>query len=186
VRLLGGGFQNANPERGRFRDLLKVSVVNLVRNNWSRKNRRPAQGGMEELADARLQSADVQWLAGWRATLLDNAWEGLRQHERLHKGSMVWTVLRLRADHPDDDSVQLAERLSAALGRPVRPDALRQQLHRARMRFAQLLLEEVARSVEPPTPERVEEELIEIGLMDYVRDFLPPDWRQTGELSVDC
>jgi hypothetical protein len=26
-------------------------------------------------------------------------------------------------------------------------------------------------------PERIEEELIEVGLMEYVQDFLPPDWR---------
>ena len=181
VRLLSGTFQNANPQRGRFRDLLKVSVVNLVRNFWSRKARHTLQEGVAELADGRLKAAEEQWLAGWRATLLDNAWKLLQQHERSQQGSMAWTVLRLRADHPEEDSSQLAARLSTALGRTMRADSLRQQLHRARHRFAQLLIEEVARHVEPPTPELVEEELIDIGLMDYVRDFLH---RLTGAKQV--
>ena len=183
VRLLSGNFHRADPQRGRFRDLLKVSVANLVRNFWSRKGRRAGDlHDVSQLADGAEDAADAQWLAGWRSTLLDNAWAALQNHERSHKGSITYTVLRLRADHPDDDSPQLAERLSTAVGKTVRADALRQQLHRARLRFAQFLIEEVARSVDPPTPERVEEELIEIGLIDYVRDFLPPDWHETGSL----
>ena len=82
----------------------------------------------------------------------------------------------LRADHPDDDSEQQAARLSQATGKTFRADAARQQLRRARARFAELLLEEIARTLDQPTPERVQEELIELGLMDYVRDFL-----STGE-----
>jgi hypothetical protein len=183
VRLLSGNFHRADPERGRFRDLLKVAVANLVRNFWSRKGRRAGDlHDVARLADGAEDVADVQWLAGWRATLLENAWTALQSHERSHRGSIAYTVLRLRADNPDDDSPRLAERLSAVLGKPVRADALRQQLHRARLRFAQFLIEEVARSVHAPTPERVEEELIEVGLSDYVRDFLPPDWRETGSL----
>jgi RNA polymerase sigma factor (sigma-70 family) len=183
VRLLSGGFHNANPQRGRFRDFLKVAVLNLVRQYWNQQKRRPQQAEIEELVDRASQAVEEQWLAGWRDTLLDQSWERLKQHEQTQQGSMAWTVLRLRADHPDDDSNQLAKRVSSALGRPVRSDTMRQHLYRARWRFAQLLIEEVARNVEPPTPEEVEEELIEIGLMEYVRDFLPPDWRKTGELK---
>src|SRR5215467_9141490 len=118
---------------------------------------------------------DDQLLATWRRSLLDMTWSALEEYQRAHKGSVSFTLLRLRADFPDDDSEQLAARLSDVLGRKVRADAVRQQLRRARLRFAQLLLEEVARGLDDPTPERVEEELVEIGLMDYVGDFLPPD-----------
>jgi hypothetical protein len=183
VRLLSGNFHRADPARGRFRDMLKVAVANLVRSFWSKRGRRAGDlHDVSQLADGSDETADAQWLAGWRSTLLDNAWAALQDHERSHEGSIAYKVLRLRADYPDDDSPQLAERLSVALGRLVRPEALRQQLHRARWRFAQFLIAEVARSVEAPTPERVEEELIEVGLIDYVRDFLPPDWHETGEL----
>ena len=40
VRLLAGDFAGADPQRGRFRDLLKVAVRNMVHNYWSRSNRR--------------------------------------------------------------------------------------------------------------------------------------------------
>ena len=45
-----------------------------------------------------------------------------------------------------------------------------------------LLTEEIARCLDDPTPERVEEELAESGLLEYVRDFLSPAWRTRGEL----
>src|SRR5688500_86825 len=40
VKMLQGNFAGADPERGRFRDLLKVAVRNLVKNRWARENRR--------------------------------------------------------------------------------------------------------------------------------------------------
>jgi hypothetical protein len=111
-------------------------------------------------------------------------WAALQAFEREHPGSIAWTLLRLRADCPDEDSNELAARLSEAIGRTVQPAAVRQQLRRARLRFAQLVIEGIARGLDNPTPERVEEELIEVRLMEYVRDFLPPDWRQRGELRA--
>ena len=163
-----------------------MAVTNLVRNFWAKKGRRAGDvHDVDQLMDSAGERADAEYLEGWCATLLDSAWTSLAGHERSNKGSIACTVLRLRVDNPDDDSPQLAGRLSAMLGKPVRPDALRQQFHRARLRFAEFLIEEVARSVDPPTPERVEEELIEVGLIDYVREFLPPDWRETGTLVPD-
>jgi DNA-directed RNA polymerase specialized sigma24 family protein len=186
VRMLRGDFARAAPERGRFRDYLAVAARNLVKAYWSRKARQTGQDlDVNQFAapEADESPYDDQLIATWRRSLLDMAWSALEEYQRTHKGSVSFTLLRLRADFPDDDSEQLAARLSEILGRPVRADAVRQQLRRARLRFAEFLLEEVARGLDDPTPERVEEELIEIGLMDYVRDFLPPDWRTRGELQ---
>jgi len=186
VRILRGDFAGANPERGRFRDLLKVAVRNMVRTSWSRKQRRagvdldvsqvPAAEGRQE------HGSDQEWNAGWQRSVLQVTWGALEAYERSHPGTVAWTLLRLRSEHPDDDSAQLAARLSQATGRTFRADAMRQQLRRARLRFAELLVEEIARGLDNPTPERVEDELIEVGLMEYVRGFLPPDWRSKGEL----
>jgi hypothetical protein len=54
----------------------------------------------------------------------------------------------------------------------LRPDAFRKQLSRARPFFADLLRQEVAQTLDDATPEMVEEELIETGLMPYLRDLL--------------
>jgi DNA-directed RNA polymerase specialized sigma24 family protein len=185
VRLLNGDFAGADPERGRFRDYLAVAARNLVRSYWERKGRgRGAAVDVEQLpAAAGASPCDEQFLSAWRKSMLDRAWAALEEYQRTHTSSVSWTMLRLRADHPDEDSAQLAARLSRATGRPFRAAAMRQQLRRARLRFAQFLLEEVARGLNDPTPERVEEELIDTGLIDYVRDFLPPDWRTRGELQ---
>ena len=32
------------------------------------------------------------------------------------------------------------------------------------------------------TPDEIEEGLIDLGLIEYVRPFLPDDWRENGEL----
>ena len=81
-------------------------------------------------------------------------------------------MLRLRADHPELPSPQLAERLAAELGRPMTADGVRQALHRARGRFAELLLDEVAQSLTAPDPEQLEQELIDLRLLSYCQPAL--------------
>jgi RNA polymerase sigma-70 factor (ECF subfamily) len=69
-------------------------------------------------------------------------------------------------------SPQLAEQLSVQLGKTLTAAGVRQLLHRARQRFAALLLDEVAHSVANPTIEQLAEELAELGLLDYCRPAL--------------
>lgn len=66
----------------------------------------------------------------------------------------------------------MAEQLSADLGKPLRADAVRQTLHRAREKFAALLLDEVLHTLREPTVETLEAELIDIGLLEYCRPAL--------------
>jgi DNA-directed RNA polymerase specialized sigma24 family protein len=187
VRLMRGDFAGADSRRGRFRDLLGASVRNMVRNFWNKQNRRRGanldlayvEGGSVDPAAA----ADAGWLAHWQSSVLDLAWHALEESQRATPGNVFYTLLRLRAEHPDDDSSRLAELLTRATGKSFRADNVRQQLRRARLRFAELLLEEIARGLAEPTPENVQEELVALGLMDYVRDFLPRDWKTRGELA---
>ena len=175
VRLLAGDFAGADPARGRFRDLLKVAIRNMIRNRWAQqKRRRSVDVDIAHLPDGRDDEDEQRWLSQWRESVLDLAWRSLEQYENTRPGSVAYTVLRLRSDYPDDSSEQLAERLSQAVGRPVRSDACRQRLHRARSQFADLLIAEVARGLNDPTPERIEEELAALGLID----LLPSDWRE--------
>jgi len=184
VKLLRGSFAKADPTRGRFRDLLIVATHNLVRTYWSRKLSRPAADIDLAAVAARTEASSLEEeeTAVWRAAVLDQAWKALERYEKGHPGSVAWTLLRLRADHPDADMEALAARLAEKTGRTLELPAVRQQLRRCRLRFAQALLEEVAAGLDEPTPQRVEEELRELGLLDYVGDFLPADWRTTGAL----
>jgi RNA polymerase sigma-70 factor (ECF subfamily) len=179
VRLLRGQFAAATPERGRFRRMLAVAAHNLVRNYWQRQRRQAGVDlDMQAVADEETSpAADAEAAATWRQSVLDLAWRSLEEFERAHPGNIAWTVLRLRADFPEADSEELARRLSERAGRFFRATAMRQQLRRARKRFAEMLLDEVRRTLDDPTPEQIQEELIEVGLMEYVQDFLPEDWR---------
>jgi RNA polymerase sigma factor (sigma-70 family) len=181
VRLLSGDFAGADPNRGRFRDLLKVSVRNMARNHWAKENRRrPAAVDVDEIAGNDGSSDDPNWLASWRQNALDLTWSALESFERSQPDSSAVVLLRLRAAFPDASSEELAERLSEKTKKSVTPEAARQQLRRARVKFAELLIEEIADGLEDASPDDVEEELAALGLMDYVRDLLPADWKQRG------
>jgi hypothetical protein len=186
LRGLQRGFVRTESLRGRFRDYLKTAVRNAALTHFRR--RQPQAYG--DLADLQLTApddtpvtADEEWAAQWRECVLSRSWQALDQHQRQSPGNLFYTVLRLSCDHPEEDSKALAARASAKVGRLVRSDAFRKQVSRARRHFAELLVAEVAQTLEDPNPEQVEEELIEIGLMEYVRDFLPADWRSRGQLT---
>ena len=180
LRVLKHGFVRVHREGGRFRDYLKIAVRNAALNHLQRKVK-PTQGAMKPLlvpaADLPQSATDQEWTAYWRQALLERAWKALQRHESRTSGNLAYTVLRLVLDHPEDDSEALAARVSESLGHPFRADAFRKQLSRARRLFARLLVIEVTRTLDCPTPEKVEEELSELGLMRYVRRFLPADWR---------
>jgi RNA polymerase sigma-70 factor (ECF subfamily) len=59
------------------------------------------------------------------------------------------------------------------LGKTLTEENLRQLLHRARKRYAELLVDEVARSLDTAETDKVAEELIELQLMSYCRSAVP-------------
>lgn len=185
LKTLRNGFAGANPDRGRFRDYVKIAVRNSA---MTHLRRRPApQATAFEVAGLSVQEevaleADREWLADWRRCMLDRAWQALEKHQKCFPGNIYHTVLRLAVDHAEEDSKALAGRAAATDGRTLTAEAYRKQLSRARRLFAEILVVEVRQTLEKPTPERIEEELIEVGLMEFVRDFLPDDWRKSGML----
>jgi hypothetical protein len=80
------------------------------------------------------------------------------------------SLLRLQEQHPGVRSAQAAELLSAQLGRPFTAEGIRQLTHRGRGLFGEMLVLEAARSLQidlgdPESADRVEEELIDLGLL---------------------
>jgi RNA polymerase sigma factor (sigma-70 family) len=112
--------------------------------------------------------ADRTFVRGWSAEMLAKAWESLARIEG-ETACCYHTVLRLRTEHPEQGSAELARRASARLGRPLTEGAFRQVLRRAREKFADLLVAEVARTINTRDPDAVEEELIELDLHSYCR-----------------
>jgi len=173
VQVFGKGFCPQNVSRGRFRDYLK-SAVRYVAISHLRKRRESAVS--EEQLALLIQpdsEADREWASEWRNCLLERVWQVLEMYQRETSGNLYYSVLRQYVDDPDSDSETHAARLGNKLGRPVRADAFRQYLSRSRRHFAKLIVDEVRRTLQKPTREDIEQELIDLELMSQVRDYLP-------------
>jgi DNA-directed RNA polymerase specialized sigma24 family protein len=169
------GLPRARRDRGRFRDYLKKVVRNNALNFLRRKQYCKPTTDLERISapEEHRGIPDQEWVVQWRRCLLRRTWRRLAKHEQRSPGNLAYTVLKLCADHPQEDSSALAARASQQTGKPLRADAFRKQMSRARGVFAQFLVKEVAATLTEPTTAEVEEELADLGLMTYVRDFLP-------------
>jgi RNA polymerase sigma-70 factor (ECF subfamily) len=172
LRLVRGDFKRADPGRGRFRDFLKTALYHLIIDYQRRPAPLQLAEGVPELATpAEDPGSDQEFLARWREELFNRSWEGLEQVER-ETGQPYHAVLRYRAEHPEVRSAAMAEQLGAKLGKAFTDVAIRKLLQRARERFGDLLLAEVARSLESDDPAALEQELIDLDLLAYCREAL--------------
>ncbi|HEY7426485.1 MAG TPA: hypothetical protein VH682_19785 [Gemmataceae bacterium] len=95
-------------------------------------------------------------------------------------------MLNMLVDHPLDDSKTLAARTSAVIGRPLRAEAFRKQVSRARRLLAKLLLKEVAQTLDDPTPEQIKDELIALALWEYIRPYLAAERRMRRQKTASA
>ena len=169
LALVSGGFEQVDQSRGRFRDYVKGVLFRLVQ-----KHRRQQQRQARLMAtnvdltdpDAFPAECAEHFRQDWRDELLARTWEALASDEPTY-----FTVLHFRAAHPDMSSERMVKDLAPQLGKPLTAQGVRQTLRRARKRFVNLLLTEVAGSLEFPAPNAIREELHDLGLASFV---LPP------------
>lgn len=184
LRFLRGDFRRANPGRGRFRDFVKTSVLHLVvdahRRERSQAKIVPAPTYEPAAPSTDLADLDREFFDCWRNELMEQAWEALAKHER-GSGQPFHTVLRLRVDRPELRSADLAELLSERFGRKLRAGWVRQTLLRAREKYVELLVAEVARSIGNPSAELVDEELMNLDLWNYCRALRDQSGGKTGD-----
>jgi RNA polymerase sigma-70 factor (ECF subfamily) len=173
VRFLRGDFRQADPGRGRFRDFLKTSLRHLVIDHYRRQAKAPAMLSPEDCPQATAETGDLDsaFVDKWREELLARAWKGLANMQA-ESGQPYYAVLRCKSEHADLRSAQMAEHLSKEFGKAISVVAVRQLLHRARERFADLLLDDVAFSLQTTDIETIARELIELGLLDYCKPAL--------------
>jgi RNA polymerase sigma-70 factor (ECF subfamily) len=175
LRFLRGDLRGADSRRGRFRDFVKGVLFHLVADHYRRQKGRPqpmpGQAFDATVPDPEAADRDRRFQESWRDELMSRAWNTLENIQR-RTGQPVHTVLRFRAEHLDLRSPQMAERLSAELGKPVTAAWVRQTLHRAREKFADLLLQEVAQTLNVLTVEELQDELSDLGLLAYCEPAL--------------
>jgi RNA polymerase sigma factor (sigma-70 family) len=181
LRLMKGDFAGADPTRGRFRDLLKTAVRNMAKSHLTKADRRKPTGVAPDSLAASDDSRDADWLADWRKVVLDHTWSAYKHQA----GSTIgYALLKLRSELPEATSDELAAKLSEATGTTVRADSARQTLRRARLAFAQCLLDEVRTGLDEDTPARIVDELAALELLELVKDLLPADFLSTGVLPA--
>ena len=103
--------------------------------------------------------------------MLERAWGSLEDLER-NTGQPYHTVLRTKVSHPDLTSDKLARQLSTTLKKAYTPGAVRQTLQRSREKYVTYLLDEVRASLDNPSRDDLEQELIDLNLFHYCRPFM--------------
>ena len=169
-------LQRADPKRGRFRDYLKTVLRHMVADYHREQQRENKQlealaRHAEEAPEPESSGAenDQHFLNCWRQELINWAWQRLEEAER-RTGQPYAALLRLQEQQPGLRSAQAAERLAVQMGRPFTAEGVRQIAHRGRELFGEMLVREAARSLQvdlsdPEGANRVEEELIDLGLL---------------------
>jgi RNA polymerase sigma-70 factor (ECF subfamily) len=174
VRLMRGAFRRADPRRGRFRDFLKTALGHLVTDHYRRQRRvpRPYDGFPEPATDrSTLAEAEERFAQEWRAQLIGRTFVALEAFEQ-RTGQPLYTLLQFRAENPELPVADMARQLCGRLGQEPTAAWLYKHLHQARQKFADLLVAEVARTLDCPGVEEVGEELAELGLLRWCRPAL--------------
>jgi RNA polymerase sigma-70 factor (ECF subfamily) len=172
LRFVRGDFRRADPSQGRFRDYVKKALINLVLNYRKHKQVRDRAVQLENpdalAGHAEMEDLDASFLENWRKELLDRAWAALAAVQQ-PDGPPYYSVLRFSYEHPRVPSAQVAELLTAQLkpSKPFTGAGVRKTLQRARDKFTDLLVEEVARSIQTTAIDELEQELSELGLLAY-------------------
>ena len=158
LRFLRGDFRRASPRSGRFRDYLKAALFHLV-TDFHREQRaqpRPLPGDIDERAVTPDEETEEEatFLRSWREELINRTWVALSEARPTYHAVLVFHV-----ENPELPSARAAEQLTASLGKPLSAAHVRVTLQRARKRFAELLLDEVAHSLGACTEVELVQEL---------------------------
>jgi RNA polymerase sigma-70 factor (ECF subfamily) len=164
LRFLRGDFRRADPASGRFRDYLRTVLIHLV-TDYHRQRRAQPQPlpadtpGQAPPADAEADS-EAAFLRSWREELVNRAWEALAEANPTYHA-----VLTVRVENPELPSPRVAGQLAARLGKSFTAAHVRVTLQRAREKFAELLLAEVAHSLGAYTESELVQELRALQLL---------------------
>jgi RNA polymerase sigma factor (sigma-70 family) len=171
TKLLAGKLAGADQTKGRFRDYLRTVLHRLIVDHFRGRKLQALPPG--DLLDPNVP--DLEYDRAWSSVILERVFDRLDTYEAATPKNRYASILRLRHDNPDASIEELAERLGQQIGAKVRPDAFRKTLQRARIKFFELLQQELRETIHPSTPEDVEDEINDLGLGYLYRRYATED-----------
>jgi RNA polymerase sigma-70 factor (ECF subfamily) len=173
LRFLRGDFHRADPSRGRFRDYLRTVLIHLVRGSYRGHAPGSLPHDLVASPEATDDPDDTAFLAQWRETILNLVWAGLAAEEA-GGGPPYHTLLQARAARPNETSADLAESLSRQFTdrEAFSETNVRKLLQRGREHFADRVVAEVGRSIPSTEPDRIAQELIDLGFHSFCKKAL--------------
>ena len=185
LKLVSGAFQKAQAEHGRFRNFLKTTLYHLIVDHQRRGKRLlrsrslpihpPAQ------SDGRLAEEDRAFLRSWRDENTGEGLVGLGPGGE-NVGHSLPRHTQFSHAHPEMKSPEIAAELRKQLGKPIAAGSVRVLIHRAREMLAERVLDLVLDSLDDPSLDGAEEELIELNLLEYCRSAIQ---RRRGKPVAD-
>ncbi len=162
LRILRGDFRGADPARGSFRAYVKTALINLVNEYWRRRRNEPVALVADPAApsDTPAEESTDEFAAAWKRQLMDCAWDALRD-----ENLVLHTVLFLHVQNNQISSQSVADEIARKFDRDCTANNARVMLHRARDKFAELLLEQVRQSMPQSTVQDLVTELRELNLL---------------------
>ncbi|MBL8814165.1 MAG: sigma-70 family RNA polymerase sigma factor [Planctomycetaceae bacterium] len=181
LRFIRGDFRRVHPDSGRFRDFLRVALANQLRDYFRRQTLRKGEELPEQAQDPKHDAASSgEFDTHWRDELLAQTWIDLERHQK-DSGQLYYSALKLKATETGQPSQELATLFSNQTETSISDTAFRKLLQRARERFGELLLQNVASTLSLQTREELERELMDLQLHAYCRTILD----RTGSVLTD-
>jgi DNA-directed RNA polymerase specialized sigma24 family protein len=179
VKILNGALAAADPGKGRFRDYVKTIVINAARTHESKRAKQNAKvrtiddQTYAELVDK--GAAEVKWEDCIREDLIAQAMIALLDHET-QSGQPYSSLLHWRIANPFSDSTEMARFIERNTGKTIAAPNARKLLQRAREKLAELLLDNVRKTLplSAQSPELLQEHLIALGVFEICQSALRP------------
>jgi len=169
MKVVDHKLSGADHNKGRFRDYLRTVIHRIIIDHFRGRKIQALPPG--DLLDPSIP--DAEYDRAWRMTILERVFSRLDTYEIATPKNRYASILRLRHDNPDASIDELAARLSTTSGVVVRPEAFRKILQRARVKFFELLKQELRETIHPASPEDIEDEINDLGLGYLYRRYSP-------------
>jgi RNA polymerase sigma-70 factor (ECF subfamily) len=167
TKLLTGKLAGADKTKGRFRDYLRTVLHRLIIDHFRARKLQSLPPG--DLLDSSRPDEDFDRV--WREAVINRVWSRLETYQATTPKNRYATVLQLRRDHPKASIEEIAEKLSEITRTPVRPEAFRKNLQRARAKFIELLILELRETIHSTSNEDIEAEIFDLGLGHLYRRY---------------